>query len=605
MKRIKLIFILILVGMLLIGCKNKETRVQEQLDLGSKYMAELDYESAIVALNKAIKIDPKNVDAYKMLAEVYEKSGRLDDARAILEKVLELNNLSSDNEDEINNRIKNLEFLVAISKLPGEYDEPTALELSNTGSNDIYYSIDTKDSRLVATDMKYTSPILLDEDGSYIVKAYTVDSSGNKHDSTEVKYIIKLSKEHLEKDSWESIGNIYRYRGKDGKIVTGWQQIDGSWYYFKENGDMATGVTDINGVKYCFDEDGVMLTGWQQIDGKWYYLGDDGAAKSGSQSIDGKQYYFGDDGAMLTGWQQIDGKWYYILDSGELSTGWQQIDGKWYYLGDDGVAKSGSQTIDGKQYYFGEDGAMLTGWQQIAGKWYYISDSGELSTGWKEIAGKWYYFASNGEMKTDQYIDGYYVGADGVRTAESNNNITASSENTDYKKLYRDVLTRFYTKHELEGRDDDNEWIRESGEAQYTLLDVTGDGKAELIVYVQPGITSIYGVKDGKISLLFSTYMDTTCSILNDNTIVTGDRISNTAAPDRPVNAGVWFECYRYNQQTGKFGMYKYGEAINPESDEYNADDGQYYDNLMSKVVMETFEGANIPVTPENIAKIK
>ena len=319
-------------------------------------MAELDYESAIVALNKAIKIDPKNVDAYKMLAEVYEKSGRLDDARATLEKVLDLDDLSSENKDEVNDRIKNLDFLVARSKLPGEYDEPTALELSNTGSNDIYYSIDTKDSRLVATDMKYTSPILLDEDGSYVVKAYTVDSSGNKHDSTEVKYTIKLSKEHVEKDSWESIGNIYRYRGKDGKIVTGWQHIDGSWYYFKENGDMATGVADINGVKYCFDEDGVMLTGWQQIDGKWYYFGDDGTAKSGSQSIDGKQYYFGDDGAMLTGWQQINGKWYYILDSGEPSTGWKEIDGKWYY------------------------------------------------------------FASNGEMKTDQYIDGYYVGADGVRT---------------------------------------------------------------------------------------------------------------------------------------------------------------------------------------------
>ena len=548
MKRIKIIFVLALVGVLLIGCKSKEARVQEQLDLGSKYMAELDYESAIVALNKAIKIDPKNVDAYKMLAEVYEKSGRLDDARATLEKVLDLDDLSSENKDEINDRIKNLDFLVAISKLPGEYDEPTALELSNIGSNEIYYSIDTKDSRLVATDMKYISPILLDEDGSYIVKAYTVDSNGNKHDSTEVKYIIKLSKEHVEKDSWESIGNIYRYRGKDGKIVTGWQQIDGSWYYFKDNGDMATGVANINGVKYCFDEDGVMLTGWQQIEGKWYYLGDDG------------------------------------------------------------TAKSGSQTIDGKQYYFGDDGAMLTGWQQIGGKWYYISDSGELSTGWKEIDGKWYYFASNGEMKTDQYIDGYYVGADGVRTAESNNNITASGENTDYKKLYRDVLTKLYTKHKLEGRDDYNDVIgesMESREARYTLLDMIGDGRAELIVYVWPGITSIYGVKDGKISLLFSTYMDTTCSILNDNTIVTGIRISNTAAPDRPVNAGVGFECYRYNQQTCKFEEYGGGEAINPESDEYNADDGKYYDNLMSKVVMETFEGANIPVTPENIAKIK
>ena len=543
MKRIKIIFVLALVGILLVGCKSKEARVQEQLDLGSKYMAELDYEGAIVALNKAIKIDPKNVDAYKMLAEVYEKSGRLDDARATLEKVLELDDLSSENKDEINERIKNLDFLVAISKLPGEYDEPTALELSNTGSNEIYYSIDTKDSRLVATNMKYTSPILLDEDGSYIVKAYTVDSSGNKHDSTEVKYTIKLSKEHVEKDSWESVGNIYRYRGKDGKIVTGWQQIDGSWYYFKGNGDMATGVAEINGAKYCFDEDGVMLTGWQQIDGKWYYLGDDGAAKSGSQSIDGKQYYFGDDGAMLTGWQQIDGKWYYILDSGELSTGWKEIDGKWYY------------------------------------------------------------FASNGEMKTDQYIDGYYVGADGVRVAQSNNNIAASSENTDYKKLYRDVLTKLYTKHELEGRDDYNDVVgesMESGEAQYTLLDVTGDGKAELIVYVQPGIASIYGVKDGKISLLLGTGIDSGCVILNDNSIVYSFASHNAEI------GGCDFWWYKYNNSTGKFEEYRSGlaaENINYEG--YDEEETKLYKNLMKNVKYGIWEVANIPVTPENIATIK
>ena len=543
MKKIKLLFILALVGMLLIGCKGKAERVQEQLDLGSKYMAELDYESAIVALNKAIEIDPKNVDAYKMLAEVYEKSGRLDDARATLEKMLELDDLSSDSEDEINDRIKNLDFLVAISKLPGEYDEPTALELSNIGSNDIYYSIDTKDSRLVATDMKYTSPILLDEDGSYIVKAYTVDSSGKKYGSIEVKYTIKLSKEHSEKDSWESIGNIYRYRGKDGKIVTGWQQIDGSWYYFKENGDMATGVTNINGAKYCFDEDGVMLTGWQQIDGKWYYLGDDGAAKSGSQSIDGKQYYFGD------------------------------------------------------------DGAMLIGWQQIAGKWYYISDSGELSTGWKEIDGKWYYFASNGEMKTNQYIDGYHVGADGVMTVESTNTITASSENTDYKKLYRDVLTKLYTKHELEGRDDYNDVVEESmesGDVQYTLLDVTGDGIAELIVYVRPSLSSIYGVKDGKISLLLGTHIDSGCVILNDNSIVYSFASHNAEI------GGCEFWWYKYNNSTGKFEEYRSGlAATNVNYEGYDEADTKLYESLMNNVKVSIFEIANIPVTPENIAKIK
>ena len=439
MKKSVTLLIFIFVLMLLSGCKSKATRVQEQLDLGSKYMAELDYESAIVALNKVIKIDPKNVDAYKMLAEVYEKSGRLDDARATLEKVLDLDDLSSDNEDEINNRIKNLDFLVMISKLPGEYDEPTALELSNTGSNDIYYSIDTKDSRLVATDMKYTSPILLDDDGNYIVKAYTVDSNGNKHDSTEVKYTIKLSKEHVEKDSWESVGNIYRYRGKDGKIVTGWQQIDGSWYYFKENGDMATGVADINGVKYCFDEDGVMLTGWKQIDGKWYYFGDDGAARSSSQTIDGKQYYFGDDGAMLIGWQQIDGKWYYI------------------------------------------------------------SDSGELSTGWKEIDGKWYYFASNGEMKTDQYIDGYYVGADGVRTDIVQEPIPPSKNWTD--KLLRG---------EIKGPDDDgNGMYVADGAHMYSTGKVIDRGNfyevQDVIIYgihgayFEPYTTTVYIRKNAKV----------------------------------------------------------------------------------------------------------
>ena len=48
MKRIRLLLLLCIMGVFLAGCKSKEAKVQEQLDLGSKYMAELDYESAIV-----------------------------------------------------------------------------------------------------------------------------------------------------------------------------------------------------------------------------------------------------------------------------------------------------------------------------------------------------------------------------------------------------------------------------------------------------------------------------------------------------------------------------------------------------------------------------
>ena len=92
---------------------------------------------------------------------------------------------------------------------------------------------------------------------------------------------------------------------------------------------------------------------------------------------------------------------------------------------------TGVANINGVMYCFDEDGVMLTGWQQIDGKWYYISDSGELSIGWKEIDGKWYYFASNGEMKTDQYIDGYYVGVDGVRTDIVKEPVPPSKKYTD------------------------------------------------------------------------------------------------------------------------------------------------------------------------------
>ena len=529
MKEIKIVAILAMVGMLLSACNSNITKLQEQFDLESKYTNEFDYENTIESLNKAMKIDPQNIGVYKKLAEIYGKSGRVDEARDTLESALDIAGLSTKNENELNMRLKNLEFLVMVSEIPGEYDEIMEVELGNKYGYDIYYTIESKDNRLIAKDLKYTEPILLDEDGKYILKAYTIDKYGETHDEVVVNYIIKLPKGGVGKDSWEKVGDIYRYRGKNGKIVRGWQDIDGKWYYF--------------------GEDGAMLTSWQDINSKWYY--------------------FGEDGAMLTSWQDINSKW----------------------------------------YHFGEDGAMETGWKQIGDKWYYLLNTGELSIGWQDIDGKWYYFADTGEMKTDQYIDGYYIGADGVMTTEGTNTTIESSENTDYKKLYRDVLTKLYTKHELEGvygyEADAVKGVSEFHEAKYTLMDITGDGKEELIIYVGMGMTGIYGIKNGKISVLLNTYIDDGCYILDNNSIVVTYRIHNTAPHTGPTNSGTGFVHYIYNQQNSKFEKYRDGEAINPESEEYNPEDSRYFNDLMSKVLMETWEGANIPVTPENIESLK
>jgi len=47
-------------------------KLQKQLDLGEKYLSDLDYENAILAYREAIRIDPKSEPAYLGLSHVYE-----------------------------------------------------------------------------------------------------------------------------------------------------------------------------------------------------------------------------------------------------------------------------------------------------------------------------------------------------------------------------------------------------------------------------------------------------------------------------------------------------------------------------------------------------
>ncbi len=61
-------------------------KVAKQLSLGAKYLSELEYEQAIAAYELAIEIDPKCVDAYLELADIYSELGEYDKAEKILKK---------------------------------------------------------------------------------------------------------------------------------------------------------------------------------------------------------------------------------------------------------------------------------------------------------------------------------------------------------------------------------------------------------------------------------------------------------------------------------------------------------------------------------------
>lgn len=60
----------VVAGILIIGQGNK-TKSNAQLDLGNKALLERNYEDAILFYDEAIRLNPKNVDAYLKIAEAY------------------------------------------------------------------------------------------------------------------------------------------------------------------------------------------------------------------------------------------------------------------------------------------------------------------------------------------------------------------------------------------------------------------------------------------------------------------------------------------------------------------------------------------------------
>lgn len=85
----KIMGIMFLVTLSLVGCgKSVEEQVQEQIDLGNKYMGEMNYEQAIVAFTKAIGLDRKCIEAYAGEIEAYQNLDDMENVRVLYENAL-------------------------------------------------------------------------------------------------------------------------------------------------------------------------------------------------------------------------------------------------------------------------------------------------------------------------------------------------------------------------------------------------------------------------------------------------------------------------------------------------------------------------------------
>lgn len=135
------------------------------------------------------------------------------------------------------------------------------------------------------------------------------------------------------------------------------------------------------------------------VNGQWYGAnGDTFYTAQGSWKSDGSGWWFEDS----TGWYPV--------------SQWQKIDGYWYYFNADGYMAS-SEWRDG--YYLSGSGALdyepTASWYSDSYGWYFMDTSGWYPySQWQKINGSWYYFDGSGYMVTSGYIDGYWIGADGV-----------------------------------------------------------------------------------------------------------------------------------------------------------------------------------------------
>ena len=135
------------------------------------------------------------------------------------------------------------------------------------------------------------------------------------------------------------------------------------------------------------------------VDGKWYN-------KDGTQTYKGTMQWK----SNATGWWIEDSAGWYPTNT------WQKIDGTWYFFKPDGYMASG-EYYNG--YWFNKDGSWdsqyLLSWKSNETGWWVEDISGWWpQSSWLKIDGYWYYFDASGYMVTNQYIDGWWIGADGV-----------------------------------------------------------------------------------------------------------------------------------------------------------------------------------------------
>ncbi|SDZ96186.1 Tetratricopeptide repeat-containing protein [Oribacterium sp. KHPX15] len=184
-------------------------RIRRMLKTANKFLAEENYEEAILTLQKMIEIDPKNENLYVMLAGTYEKTGDTDKEIRLLQGALDVLPEAEDLSEALEQAYTN----VTLSEREGTYKDPVSLVLDAPKDSKIYYRVtdagvdDTysaDDPKTGSKEKEYSEPISLEENGNYSIEYYAVSKNGYEGEHKTATYVIELDESKYPSDeSWK------------------------------------------------------------------------------------------------------------------------------------------------------------------------------------------------------------------------------------------------------------------------------------------------------------------------------------------------------------------------------------------------------------------
>ena len=134
----------------------------------------------ISVLKKLISIDGSNSSYYESLILLYQNTGNSD----LIEELID-----SIEDPDVKKELGNFDASKPVPSIePGIYNKSISVSLSAPEGSTIYYTLDGSDPT-TSSDV-YESKFKFKKDGTYFIKAFSVDSDGNPSQMLEAEYVV-------------------------------------------------------------------------------------------------------------------------------------------------------------------------------------------------------------------------------------------------------------------------------------------------------------------------------------------------------------------------------------------------------------------------------